>query len=228
MQITYKIKITKNIFKVLCIAKYYILIYICAIQSSIINKFNYKNINIMTSKYEELQKLNKLFTEGIITEEEYVKEKSKLLDNEQRRQSNQSDDQNSYNTLMHLSQFSNYLLPTLGLIVPIIMWLGRKDESKSVNANGKIILNWNISLLIYSLVVLFIFIGVGGFSALSFAFSDTPELSLFGLLGSISALILPMLLFAVLDFIFTIIGAIKANRGEVWNYPLSIKFFKIE
>ncbi|MFV0391752.1 MAG: DUF4870 domain-containing protein [Paludibacteraceae bacterium] len=31
-----------------------------------------------------------------------------------------------------------------------------------------------------------------------------------------------------MDIIFTIIGALKANDGVVWNYPLSIKFFKTD
>ena len=29
----------------------------------------------------------------------------------------------------------------------------------------------------------------------------------------------------VLSIVFPIIGAVKANEGTVWTYPLSIKFF---
>jgi uncharacterized protein len=37
---------------------------------------------------------------------------------------------------------------------------------------------------------------------------------------------LPMLLtLIVVAIVFPIIGAIKANDGEVWKYPLSIPFF---
>lgn len=48
---------------------------------------------------------------------------------------------------------------------------------------------------------------------------------IFSLLGALGIIIIPAIAMAVLDFIFTIIGAIKANKGEVWNYPLSIRFF---
>ena len=40
---------------------------------------------------------------------------------------------------------------------------------------------------------------------------------------------IPLLLaLAVTSIIFAIIGGIKANNGEIWPYPLSIKFFKAE
>ena len=37
-------------------------------------------------------------------------------------------------------------------------------------------------------------------------------------------LLLPVL--AVLGIVFPIIGAVKANNGEFWEYPLTIKFLK--
>lgn len=190
----------------------------------------------MKSKYEELLKLNNLYKEGIISEEEYQSEKSKLLENTEtvELEKNQ-DDQKGYNTFMHLSQFTNYVLPTLGVIIPIIMWATRKNESKSVDLNGKIILNWRISSILYTVIAVFIFIIAGSISVFSFIpwevsdagmNGEVPFGPLAGLFSSIAALILPILFIGVLDFIFTIIGAIKASNDEVWNYPLSIKFFK--
>ena len=35
-----------------------------------------------------------------------------------------------------------------------------------------------------------------------------------------------LLILAVLWVIFPIIGGLKANNGEVWPYPLSIRFLK--
>ena len=102
-----------------------------------------------------------------------------------------------WNTLMHLSQLLTWTV--LGIAVPIVMWVVSKDESREANRNGLVILNWLLSTLIYAIIsciLLVIFIG------------------------------LPMLIvLAALNVIFPIIGAINANSGKVWKYPLSINFF---
>jgi uncharacterized Tic20 family protein len=62
------------------------------------------------------------------------------------------------------------------------------------------IVNWLISCLIYgavSLVLCLVLIGFLGFIALF-----------------------------VMGVAFPIIGGIKANNGELWEYPLTIKFLK--
>lgn len=193
----------------------------------------------MSSKYDDLEKLRDLYAKGIITESEFNSEKERILNgtvgNEMNAQNvaTVTNDNRSYNALMHLSQFSNYLFPFLGIIVPIVMWATRKEESESVDVNGKIILNWTISMFIYGVFAVIIFLIAGGISIFSFipwsemeTYDAVPVGPLAGLFGSVAVLILPLLIFIVLDFIFTIIGAIKASNGEVWNYPLSIRFFK--
>jgi len=52
--------------------------------------------------------------------------------------------------------------------------------------------------------------------------SDFHHLDLFGMIsvGSIIGVL------AVIKFVLIILAAIKANQGEVYNYPLTIKFIK--
>ncbi len=100
--------------------------------------------------------------------------------------------------LMHLAQFAGYIVPFAGLILPIVMWAGNKDQSEEVDEHGKAILNWIISLLLYSFItfiLVFFFIGF-------------------------------LLMFALIaiSIIFPIIGAVKAGNGERYEYPLAIKF----
>lgn len=190
----------------------------------------------MASKYDELEKLRALHAQGTLTDSEFKGEKEKLLYGNAKKKSivEKLDDNRSYNTLMHLSQFSNYLFPLLGIIVPIVMWVTRKDESKSVDTNGKIILNWNISVFIYAIIsVLLLVIAAlifGGTMALSgIEFENFLEESpwmIIQFLGTLGVILLPLIIIGILDFIFTIIGAVKASNNEVWNYPLSIRFFK--
>ena len=101
---------------------------------------------------------------------------------------------------LHLSQLLNLVLPPAGIIVPIVLWQIKKDEMPALDAHGKMVVNWLISSVIYFVVSLIL------------------SLVLIGILGLITL--------AVLSIVFPIIGAIKANNGEFWEYPLTIKFLK--
>ena len=106
----------------------------------------------------------------------------------------------SYCMLMHLSQFAGIIVPFGGIALPIIMWATNKDKSSIIDQHGKNILNWMISFYIYvSISAILILLIVGIFALIA------------------------LCLVAV---IFAIIGAIKANNKEIFNYPLSITFIK--
>ena len=106
----------------------------------------------------------------------------------------------TYCMLIHLSQLSSIIIPGLGFILPIVMWVTNKDKSEAIDTHGKITVNWLISLLIYSAVCgILVFIIVGFFG---------------------------LILLAILNVVFAIIAAIKANDGQVWYYPLTIRFIK--
>jgi uncharacterized protein len=101
---------------------------------------------------------------------------------------------------LHLSQLAGYIIPMAGLIVPIVIWQVKKTEMPGLDAHGKVVTNWIISALIYaavSIILMFVLIGVSLLIAV-----------------------------AILGVIFPIIGGIKASNGEVWPYPLTIKFLK--
>jgi len=131
----------------------------------------------------------------------------------------------TYCMLLHLSQLLNFLsacVPLLGTIVPIVLWAIAKDKSPLVDQHGKIILNWQISLFIYVAAS-----GVIAVTCFIFTFLISIAIMLplfipfgFIFLGSVTLLV------GILMLVFPIIGAVKANEGKVWKYPLSIPFFK--
>lgn len=182
----------------------------------------------MESKYENLEKLNDLYKQGVVSEDEYNREKSSILENSATcgLQAG-SNKHTTYSSLMHLTHFGDYILPGTSLIAPIAMWAAKKEASEFVDVNGKILFNWKLSLILYSLVFTTIFLIGGGISIFTTAFYDNPA-NLFGLLGTASITLVPLAIIGILNFIFTIVGAIKASNGEVWNYPLSIRFFKTQ
>lgn len=186
----------------------------------------------MESKYQNLEKLNDLYQKGIITEEEFKSEREKILSSGH--SSVTTDSQvKTYSSLMHLSRFAGYLLPGLGFLAPIIMWGMRRSESTFIDKNGKVIFNWMISSCIYIIALIAIFFAIEGasiFSLATVADSYVHESEMFGpiggIIGGVFIVGIPLIAIGILDIIFTIIGAVKANDGQVWNYPLSIRFFK--
>ena len=155
----------------------------------------------------EIEKLQKLKQDGTISEEEFEQAKKKLLekpatvwDNVNKAATDVSKDVNTWSMFIHLSQFCGYIIPLLGLVVPIVLWQVKKNESEIIDRHGKIVTNWIISGIIYGFVSFLLVALVIGI----------PMLAALG----------------VVAIVFPIIGGIKANNGEVWPYPLSIKFFK--
>ncbi len=99
--------------------------------------------------------------------------------------------------LLHFSLLAGFVVPFAGLIAPIVIWQLKKEQMPEIDAHGKMVLNFIISMLIYSavcfllaFVLIGIVLGVGVF---------------------------------IMGIVFPIVGGIKANSGELWNYPLTLK-----
>ncbi len=56
-------------------------------------------------------------------------------------------------TFTHLSSLSQYCIPLGNYIFPILIWSSNKDKSEFIDYNGKQVLNFQLSLLLYSLVL---------------------------------------------------------------------------
>ena len=149
---------------------------------------------------DEIQKLNDLKQSGAISEEEYQRAKDTLLANPAPTEPRPALDVNTWGLIIHLSQFFTYLLPLAGLIVPLILWQVKKDESAIIDRHGKIVMNWIFTELLLLLII----------APLCFILIGFPLLFIVGVAG----------------IVFPIIGAIKAGNGEVWPYPCSIRFLK--
>ncbi|MDR0394487.1 MAG: DUF4870 domain-containing protein [Tannerella sp.] len=107
--------------------------------------------------YEELEKLKRLLDENILSQEEYEREKARILASQYTVNStgwNLGIDEKSFVTLMHASQFLSFF------IVPLIMWLLFKDRSRFVDEAGKNILNFELSFLLYCLALCITCVGI--------------------------------------------------------------------
>ena len=100
-------------------------------------------------------------------------------------------------SLTHLSGLAGYVIPFAGVIVPIIIWVVR-SESKVISSIAKqaLLLNLIAFLLFCASWILFLTIIL------------IPAVIVFWMVLAFAAFALP------------IVGAIKANAGEYYKYPM--------
>ena len=101
----------------------------------------------------------------------------------------------------HLGGLAGLLMPVVGNIVaPLIVWQIKKEDYPFVDEQGKEAVNFQISMSLYGLISIPLFlICVGPF-----------------LLAAVG----------VFDLVFLLVAAVKANNGQHYRYPLTIRFIK--
>lgn len=102
-------------------------------------------------------------------------------------------------------------VPFGNLLGPLLIWLLKRNDSALVDEQGKESLNFQISIMIYSVVI----IVLGLFCAITLVL--IPVAILLGVL---------LVLLFVLDLVLVIIASMKTSNGESYQYPLSIQFLK--
>jgi uncharacterized Tic20 family protein len=123
-------------------------------------------------------------------------------------------------------------------IFPLIIWASKKDESEYVDLNGKQVLNFQLSILLYSLFLGAIIVPV----FIAAFFNNIPFYELtqhhhfiieefnFGEnIGLISTGLIAVFLLAflkIVEFFLIIQAAVKTANGEKYRYPLTIQFLK--
>lgn len=101
--------------------------------------------------------------------------------------------------ITHLSQLVTLVTGFGSLIVPLIIWATQKEKVFQMDAHGKNIINFQLSLIVYFIICV-------------------PLILLFGL-G-----ILGFIVLGIIAVVFPVINAIKASNGETPIYPLSFSF----
>ncbi|MGG8495766.1 DUF4870 domain-containing protein [Tenacibaculum sp. TC6] len=143
----------------------------------------------------------------------------------------QHNNENTNAFLIHISSFAGYIFPFGSIITPLIIWQTLKDKSPYLDEHGKEAVNFNISFGLYIFIL--------GASFFSFFFGSILDIfhginvdfdlgnhhsrnGLFGFLGIASL----VSIVSLIKIALIIIAAMKANNGEVYKYPFTIKFIK--
>ena len=103
--------------------------------------------------------------------------------------------------LIHISQLAGLIIPSAGsIIVPLVMWISKKDEIFDLDRHGKDIINFQLSMFIWgaiSLILVFILIGW-----------------------------IPLIIVGLISIIYPVINALRVSEGRPYHYPLTFKFLK--
>jgi uncharacterized Tic20 family protein len=102
----------------------------------------------------------------------------------------------------HLSGFASLIIPLGGIIGPLVMWLIKREQSPFVDDHGKEAVNFQISILIYTIALVAI-----GFITCGIGF----------------VLLLAPVILAVVGII---LGSIAANKGEYFRYPATLRLIR--
>ncbi len=135
----------------------------------------------------------------------------------------------------HLSTFSKYFIPFGNFIFPLLLWTVNKDK-QFVNEHGRQALNFQLSILVYTLIIgvvclpFFIIFATDFISLVEVMESHYHDVSVQNI-KNLSGYVILFFIIAILLlglFVFelyaVITATIRASRGEHYKYPLTISF----
>ena len=131
---------------------------------------------------------------------------------------------------LNLSALSVVLLPLLGILIPLIMWISKKDKINDINQISKEVINFQITwaLIFYGGFLYIILSTVFAFDAIEKSGTITPEI-VQSSLWNIADLKIFSFIFGFLllyNVAFVVINTIRiSNNREVRYYP-KIRFLK--
>lgn len=110
--------------------------------------------------------------------------------------------------LCHIGALIGSFMPPANIIVPVVIWMLKKDQSGFINEHGKEAINFQINLSVWAIIV-----SVIGF------------LLIFLVIG-IFLLPLALGVLVIAGLILGIVAGVKAYEGNYYRYPFIIRLIK--
>ncbi len=128
------------------------------------------------------------------------------------------EDQN-YLILMNLSALGFLFFPLLGIIIPLAMWMSKKDKLKNVDELGKSILNFQISWTLF-LFLSYVILIVGFIGVLSSDLVMSWSITMW------SSWIPVTIIFYFYNIIIIVINTLRIYRNKPFRYKPALKILK--
>jgi uncharacterized protein len=103
--------------------------------------------------------------------------------------------------IAHASSLVMFLgIPFGNIVAPLLVWMFKKQVGPFVDENAKESLNFQISMTIYGIVAGILIFVLVGFALIALLF--------------------------VADLVLVLVATLRADKGEIYRYPLTIRFLK--
>lgn len=121
--------------------------------------------------------------------------------------------------VLHLSSIFSII------IIPLLIWSWKKKQSYKIDRHGRDVLNFQITVNLMLLAVVFILVfGLPFLILILETYSGHPRLGLLGILPFIS--IIPLIAIGIFCSVEGVINTIRVLSDKPYKYPLSIPFIK--
>lgn len=123
--------------------------------------------------------------------------------------------------VLYISGLSSFIFPLGNIIAPLILWLLKKEDHPYLNAQGKEVLNFQITLSLAGLVIGLLLLVITGIALFTQSLPlFLPLLPMTVLFAFIAAT------FGIINMIMMVVGAIKVSSGKTFRLPLTYSFIK--
>jgi len=123
----------------------------------------------------------------------------------------------TWSMLCHFAALASLFFPLGNIIGPFVVWQIKKNELPEIDEHAKESLNFQLTILLITVVFFIALFGTLGFGVLV----GNPFSMIAGGLG------FGLLLFFIrlISWVLVIVAGVKANNGEMYRYP-SIRFIR--
>ena len=125
---------------------------------------------------------------------------------------------NGFLISLNLSALGFFIAPILGILIPLIIWISKKDKIQSINETAKELLNFQITwiMIFFTGYIIIVVLSVVIGQATLFI----SPISMIILVGCFTAIMY------IYNLIFIIVNSIKLKNGKTIKYYPIIRFLK--
>jgi uncharacterized protein len=117
-------------------------------------------------------------------------------------------------------------IPFVSILGPLGVWQWKKNIDPAIDDHGKESLNFQLSLLIYGIILAILcFLLVSVTCGLGMGSNSASVFSTAGIMLFFGGVAISLIM-GIGAFILVIFAAIKASKGEFYRYPFTIRFLK--
>ncbi|TVQ58594.1 MAG: DUF4870 domain-containing protein [Spirulina sp. DLM2.Bin59] len=116
-------------------------------------------------------------------------------------------------------------VPFMAIIIPLILWAIRREQSEFIDYHGRESMNFQISMLIYGLIMMIIAILLLVIGIIIFG-AGNADLAAIGMIFTATLFLGLLVVWGVVQTVFVIIAAVRANQGAWYRYPLTVRLIR--